>query len=287
VRLEALGDAELRVVVRRALADEQRGLGALHLRLDEDAESRLVALSGGDARIALDALELAAAAARPQDDVRTVTVAEVDGAMQHPSLLYDRAGDQHYWLASALIKSVRGSDPDAAVYWLARMLESGEDPMFVARRLVLSAAEDVGLADPHALPLAVAAQQAVHSIGMPEGFLPLAEATLYLAAAPKSNSALRAYGRAVEDVRATLHQPVPLHLRNPVTGLGRTMGFGDGYRYAHDFQGGIVTQQHLPDALAGRRYYEPTDRGVEARIAERLRMVREELERRRAQGAEG
>lgn len=153
--------------------------------------------------------------------------------------------------------------------------------MFVARRLVLSAAEDVGLADPHALPLAVAAQQAVHSIGMPEGFLPLAEATIYLAAAPKSNSAYRAYGAALEDVRTTLHQPVPLHLRNAVTGLGRAMGFGEGYRYAHDYEGGMVDQQHLPDSLAGRRYYNPTDHGVEARIAERLRMLRKELERRR------
>ena len=277
VRLEALGDDDLRVLVRRALDDSERGLGTLNVALDDDAESRLVSLSGGDARVALDALELAAVAAPVTDGRRTVTVEAVDGAMQHPSLLYDRAGDQHYWLASALIKSVRGSDPDAAVYWLARMLEAGEDPMFVARRLVLSAAEDVGLADPHALPLAVAAQQAVHSIGMPEGFLPLAEATIYLAVAPKSNSAMRAYIGAREDVRATLHQPVPLHLRNAVTGLGRGMGFGDGYRYAHDFEGGIAPQQHLPDSLAGRQYYEPTDRGVEARLAERLRMIRERL----------
>jgi putative ATPase len=286
VRLEALGDDDLRVLVRRALADEERGLGALHVALDGDAESRLISLSGGDARVALDALELAATSVAHGDEAtRLVTVEAVDGAMQHPSLLYDRAGDQHYWLASALIKSVRGSDPDAAVYWLARMLESGEDPVFVARRLVLSAAEDVGLADPHALPLAVAAQQAVHSIGMPEGFLPLAEAAIYLAVAPKSNSAYRAYGRAMEDVRATLHQPVPLHLRNPVTRLGRQMGFGDDYRYAHDYEGGIVEQQHLPDSLAGRRYYQPTDRGVEARMGERLRAIREELERRRGQSS--
>ena len=281
VRLEALSDDDLRMLVRRALADEERGLGGLGVVLAEDAESRLVSLSGGDARVALDALELASGAAAEVDAHRVITVENVDGAMQHPSLLYDRAGDQHYWLVSAMIKSVRGSDPDAAVYWLARMLEAGEDPMFVARRLVLLAAEDVGLADPHALPLAVAAQQAVHSIGMPEGFLPLAEATLYLAAAPKSNSALRAYGRALEDVRATLHQPVPLHLRNAVTRLGREMGFGEGYRYAHDFEGGVVEQHHLPDQLAGRRYYEPSEQGVEARIAERLRALREELSRRR------
>jgi putative ATPase len=284
VRLEALSDDDLRVLVRRALSDTERGLGALHVVLPDDAESRLVALSGGDARVALDALELASRAAAVVDGQRVVDVEAIDGALQHPSLLYDRAGDQHYWLASALIKSVRGSDPDAAVYWLARMLEAGEDPMFVARRLVLSAAEDVGLADPHALPLAVAAQQAVHNIGMPEGFLPLAEATIYLAAAPKSNSAYRAYSAAMQDVRATLHLPVPLHLRNAVTGLGRDMGFGSGYRYAHDFEGGVVEQQHLPEALAGRRYYEPTDIGVEARIAERLRAMREELAKRRRGG---
>jgi len=199
-------------------------------------------------------------------------------------LLYDRAGDQHYWLASALIKSVRGSDPDAAVYWLARMLEAGEDPMFVARRLVILAAEDVGLADAAALPLAVAAQQAVHTIGMPEGFLPLAEAALYLAAAPKSNSAMRAYSAALEDVRATLTQPVPLHLRNASTGLTRAMGFGSGYRYAHDYQDGVVEQQHLPDMLADRRYYQPSEHGAEAAIAERLAAMRAELARRREGG---
>jgi putative ATPase len=287
VRLEALSDDDLRVLVRRALDDSERGLGALHVALDADAESRLVSLSGGDARVALDVLALAASASREVDGRREVDVDAIDGALQHPALLYDRAGDQHYWLASALIKSVRGSDPDAAVYWLARMLEAGEDPMFVARRLVLSAAEDVGLADPHALPLAVAAQQAVHSIGMPEGFLPLAEAAIYLAVAPKSNSGLRAYSRAVEDVRATLSQPVPLHLRNAVTGLGRAMGFGAGYRYAHDHEGGIVEQQYLPDALAGHRYYEPTEHGVEARMAERLRAMREEIEGRRAADGAG
>jgi putative ATPase len=282
VRLEALDDDALRTLVQRALSDNERGIARLHVQLDPDAESRLISLSGGDARVALDALELAAHGAHAgSDGARLVDVAAIDGAMQHPSLLYDRAGDQHYWLISAMIKSVRGSDPDAAIYWVARMLESGEDPMFIARRLVLSAAEDVGLADPHALPLAVAAQQAVHSIGMPEAFLPLAETAIYLAVAPKSNSALRAYGAAIEDVRKTLHLPVPLHLRNPVTGLGRAMGFGDDYRYAHDFEGGIVDQQHLPDALKDRRYYQPTDHGVEARMGERLRAMREELEKRR------
>ncbi len=178
-----------------------------------------------------------------------VDVAAIEGALQNPSLLYDRAGDQHYWLASAFIKSMRDSDPDGSIYWLARMLEAGEDPMFCARRMVILAAEDVGLADPAALGVAVAAQQAAHFVGMPEGYLPLAEAALYLATAPKSNSAMRAYVAAVDDVRETLHQPVPLHLRNASTSLNRGMGFGKGYTYAHDQEGAVVDQQHLPDQL--------------------------------------
>jgi len=284
VRLDALDQDQLRLVIHRALADSERGLGGLSVELNPDAADRLIALSGGDARVALDALELAATATAPQDGRRVVDVAAVEGALQSPSLLYDRAGDQHYWHISAFIKSVRDSDPDAAVYWLARMLEAGEDPLFVARRLVILAAEDVGLADPQALTVAVAAQQAAHFVGMPEGFLPLAEATLYLAAAPKSNSALRAYGAALDDVRATLHLPVPFHLRNPVTGLDRASGFGEGYRYAHQHEGGIVEQQHLPDELAGRRYYQPSRHGAEAAIAERLEAIRAELARRRQTG---
>jgi putative ATPase len=281
VRLEALDDDAVRSLVQRALADTERGLGGRGVELAGDAEDRLVGLSGGDARVALDALELAAASVAEQAGRRLVTVAAVEGALQSPALLYDRAGDQHYWLISAFIKSVRGSDPDAAVYWLARMLEAGEDPVFVARRLVILAAEDVGLADPQALPIAVAAQQAAHSIGMPEGRLPLVEATIYLATAPKSNSAYAAYGRALDDVHQTLSQPVPLHLRNAATGLGRAMGFGQGYRYAHDSPGGVVEQQHLPDALSGRRYYVPTDHGAEAAIAARMEAMAAELARRR------
>jgi putative ATPase len=176
---------------------------------------------------------------------------------------------------------MRDSDPDATVYWLARMLDAGEDPLFVARRMVILAAEDVGLADPQALPLAVAAFNAAHAVGMPEGYLPLAEAALYLAAAPKSNSAMRAYVAASRDVAETLHLPVPLHLRNAVTPLDRRSGFGAGYRYAHDEPGGVVDQQHLPDGLAGRRYYEPGAQGDERRIGERLAALRAEIARRR------
>jgi putative ATPase len=283
IRLEALEADDLRRLIDRALNDAERGLGGQHVSVDDGAIDRLIALCGGDARIALNSLELAVqAAAQDASGTVRVTVADIEGALQSPALLYDRAGDQHYWLSSAFIKSVRGSDPDAAVYWLARMLEAGEDPLFVARRMVISAAEDIGLADPHALGVAVAAQQAAHFIGMPEGFLPLAEAALYLAAAPKSNSVLRAYVAASSDVADTLHQPVPLHLRNAVTGLGRAMGFGAGYRYAHDHEGGVVEQQHLPASLAGRRYYEPSQNGVEREVAERLNSIRQALERRKA-----
>ena len=275
IRLETLEPDDLRRLIDRALTDPDRGLGDQRVTVDDDAMDRLVTLCGGDARIALNSLELAVqAAAADASGARRVTVTDVEGALQHPALLYDRAGDQHFWLISAFIKSLRGSDPDASVYWLARMLEAGEDPLFVARRLVILAAEDVGLADPHALGVAVAAQQAAHFVGMPEGYLPLAEAALYLATAPKSNSVLRAYTAASTDVAETLHQPVPLHLRNAVTGLGRSMGFGSGYRYAHDHEGGIAAQQYLPAALEGHRYYEPSQLGAEREVAERLSAIR-------------
>ena len=278
IRLEALEAGDLRRLLERALVDPERGLGGQHVAVEPEAIDRLVSLSGGDARIALNSLELAVQAAVPDaSGAVRVTVADIEGALQNPALLYDRAGDQHYWLISAFIKSVRGSDPDAAVYWLARMLEAGEDPLFVARRLVILAAEDIGLADPQALGIAVAAQQAAHFIGMPEGYLPLSEATLYLAAAPKSNSVLRAYVAAAADVAETLHQPVPLHLRNAVTGLGRSMGYGSGYRYAHDHEGGVVKQAHLPESLAGHRYYDPSDHGAERAISERLAAIQKGL----------
>jgi putative ATPase len=277
VRLEALDADSLGTLIDRAIADAERGLGGDDVQLAADARDRLITLSGGDARVALDALELAAAATRDAAGRAVVDIAAIEGALQNPALLYDRAGDQHYWLASAFIKSMRDSDPDASVYWLARMLEAGEDPMFCARRMVILAAEDVGLADPHALGVAIAAQQAAHLVGMPEGYLPLAEAALYLATAPKSSSAMRAYVAAVDDVRETLHQPVPLHLRNASTGLTRQMGFGAGYRYAHDDPDAVVDQQHLPDELAGHRYYTPTDHGHEAEIAARLERIRATL----------
>jgi putative ATPase len=247
-RLEALERDDLERVVRRGLAE----LGA---EIEDDAVDALLEAARGDARVALNGLEAAAALAGGP-----VTAGAVQRAMQDRHLLYDRAGDMHYDIISALIKSVRGSDPDAAVYWLARMLEAGEDPNFVARRLVILASEDVGLADPMALPVAVAAQQAAHFIGMPEAMFPLTEAALYLALAPKSNSTGRAYGAARQAIEETGNLAVPLHLRNAVTGLMRSMGYGRGYRYAHDYPDGVVEQQHLPDGLEGRSFYEPGPR---------------------------
>jgi putative ATPase len=248
-RLEALDRDELRKVV-------QRGLAELNARIGDDALDALLESARGDARVALNGLEAAAALAAGEE----ISLSHIERALQERHLLYDRAGDQHYDIVSALIKSVRGSDPDAAVYWMARMLEAGEDPLFVARRLVILAAEDVGLADPQALQVAVAAQQAAHFVGMPEAVLPLTEAALYLALAPKSNSALTSYGAARELIQETGNEPVPLHLRNAATGLMKSMGYGRDYKYAHDFEGGVADQIHMPAKLATRKVYTPTKR---------------------------
>jgi putative ATPase len=257
-RLEALDRDELKQVV-------ERGLAELSARMSEDAMDALLETSRGDARVALNGLEAAAAlaaAGRAQGALEKLEIAldHIERAMQQRHLLYDKSGDQHYDIVSALIKSVRGSDPDAAVYWLARMLEAGEDPLFVARRLVISAAEDVGLADPQALQVAMAAQQAAHFVGMPEAVLPLTEAALYLALAPKSNSALTSYGAARELIQETGNEPVPMHLRNAVTGLMRSMGYGRDYKYAHDFESGVADQVHMPAKLAKRKVYKPNPR---------------------------
>ena len=250
-RLEALERSELKQVVERGLAE----IGA---RIGAEALDGLLENARGDARVALNGLEAASALAGEGE----IDLEHIERALQERHLLYDRAGDQHYDIVSALIKSVRGSDPDAAVYWLARMLEAGEDPLFVARRLVISAAEDVGLADPQALQVAIAAQQAAHFVGMPEAVLPLTEAALYLALAPKSNSALTSYGAARDLIEETGNEAVPLHLRNAPTGLMKKMGYGRGYKYAHDFESGVADQVHLPDKLAGRKIYKPGPRDL-------------------------
>ena len=270
--LKALTDEQVEEIVARAVEDDDRGLGTIKPQVEQKAMKALVALASGDARIALNALELAAMATDPDESgIRRITTATIEDAMQKRSPLYDKAGDQHYDTISAFIKSMRGSDPDAAIYWLARMIEAGEDPLFIARRLVILAAEDVGMADPQALSVAMAAQQAVHLVGMPEGRIPLAEATVYLATAPKSNSAYKAVEEALDDVRRTKNELVPLHLRNAVTGLMREEGYGKGYRHAHDYEGHFAPMRNLPEGLKGRRYYTPGDQGYEREAAERLR----------------
>lgn len=262
LKLEPLGLAEIEELLRRAIADGSRGLGQEPPHIEDGAIEALAAIGAGDARVALNALEVAVhdAAARGSKVDRETIKAVVQRALPH-----DKGGDAHYDTISAFIKSVRGSDPQAAVYWLARMLEAGEDPMFVARRIVILAAEDVGLADPQALPIAVAAQQATHLIGMPECSLVLSEAAIYLARAPKSNSAMKAYSAAASSVRDLGAIPVPLHLRNAATGLMAEHGYGRGYLYAHDFGGAIAPQQHLPDELRGAEFYEPTERDAPSR----------------------
>jgi putative ATPase len=268
--LQPLGEDDVRLIVERAIADP-RGLKGT-VTVAPDALGSLVVVANGDARVALNTLELAsdAAAADPQG-IRHVDLAAVKDALQRRSLVYDRAGDSHYDTISAFIKSLRGSDPDAALYWLVRMIDAGEDPMFIARRLVILAAEDVGLADPQALVIAAAAQQAVHLIGLPEGYFPLAEASVYLALAPKSDSIKRAAGALTVDIEGTRADPVPLHLRNAVTGLMRGLGYGKGYRYAHDKPEHFDPEEtFLPESLRGRRYYEPTDQGAEAALKSRV-----------------
>ena len=273
VVLNPLGDEEIKTVVTRALVDAERGLGREHLLLADDALALLVNLANGDARFALNTLEFAASGVG-YGETPTITADLVREAAQRRAATYDKAGDGHFDAISALHKTLRGSDPDAALYWLARMLERGDDPLYVARRLVRFASEDVGLAAPDALPLAMAAQQAVHFLGMPEGALALAELAVFLALAPKSNAVYRGYGAARDDVAATRNDPVPLHLRNAPTATMREAGFGQGYRYAHDHEGGVVAQQNLPANLAGRRYYSPTDRGFEEELGRRFERIR-------------
>ena len=268
--LEPIKAEDVETIIHRALASEERGLGRLGVGIGPDALDHLINVANGDARAALNALETAAFAADAVGS-KVIDLATISDALQRRSPLYDRAGDAHYDTISAFIKSVRGSSPDGALYWLARMIESGEDPLFIARRLVILAAEDIGLAQPGALAVAMAAQQAVHFLGMPEGRLPLAEATVYLATSPKSNSAYLGIEKALDDVRGQDNPHVPLHLRNAVTGLMGRMGYGKDYRYSHDYEGHFVDQEYLPPSLKGRRYYRPTEEGAERQIADRMR----------------
>jgi putative ATPase len=280
--LRALTTEEVRLVLSRALRAE-RGLGSEAVTVDDEALTAIAQHANGDARVALNLLELSVAAALVVDGTRRVDLSRVEQATQRRTLLYDKGGEEHYNLISALHKSMRNSDPDAAVYWLARMIEAGEDPLYIARRLVRFASEDIGNADPQALTVAVAAKDAVHFIGMPEGNTALAQAALYLATAPKSNAVYQAYNRAAHDAHTATAEPVPLHLRNAPTTLMKQLDYGKGYQYAHDEPHAIADMSCLPAGLEGRRYYEPRERGFEKEIKRRLDAW-EQLKKKRREG---
>jgi putative ATPase len=280
-RLEPLGVGDIVVLLRRALGDEAHGLGEKHIAAEDDALVAIAEMATGDARRALSTLELVVdylesqVGDRPGDAHLTVTLDAVGAAESHRPLLYDKAGEEHYNVVSAFIKSMRGSDPDAAIYWMMRMLEAGDDPLFVARRMLIFASEDVGNADPRALSVATSADAALRRLGMPEGMYPLAQACLYLASAPKSNACNSAWKRAKEVVQARGALPVPMKLRNAVTPLMKEQGYGAGYKYAHDFEDAVVPgETYLPDEISQMVFYEPTERGEEARIRERLAALR-------------
>jgi putative ATPase len=257
-------------IVDRALTEAQRGLGAWQLEISAEARQFLIQHSQGDCRVALNALENAATLARKEKH-KKIQISHLQEALQRKPLQYDKAGDEHYNVISAFIKSLRGSDPDAALYWMMRMIEAGEDPLFIARRMIIFAAEDIGNADPQALQVAVAAKDAFHFVGLPEGRIPLAQAVTYLATAPKSNASYKAMQAAVEDVHEHGALPVPLHLRNAPTPLMERLGYGENYKYAHNYPDHVVEQEHLPKELQARRYYAPSDSGYESRIKERLK----------------
>jgi putative ATPase len=268
--LHPLSEDEIRLILDRALKDPDCGLGRTTLRVTEDALAAITHWANGDARAALNLLELSARLADASAEPGVISLAIVQEAAQRRSLLYDKAGDEHFNIISALHKSLRGSDPDAALYWLARMLASGEDPLYIARRLIRFASEDIGNADPQALALAVAAKEAYHFLGTPEGELALAQCVTYLATAPKSNAVYVAFGQAQADVASAPAEPVPLHIRNAPTPLMKELRYGEGYKYAHDYEDAYVEQAYLPESLRGRVYYRPTDRGLEAEIQRRL-----------------
>ena len=273
--LKPFSDDDLSLILKRAVADDERGLGALSLDVEQEALSAIVWSADGDARTALNTMEAVASMVDTgPDGERKITRSVVEEAFQKKFLLYDKGGEEHYNLISAFHKSLRGSDPDAALYWLGRMLAAGEDPLFIARRMVRFASEDVGNADPRALTLCVSAMQAFQFIGLPEGELALAQAAVYLATASKSNALYSGYGRVKETIGRTGALPVPLHIRNAPTGLMKDLGYGKGYLYAHDFEDAYVPQDYLPDALKGQSYYSPTERGYEKIIRERMEQWR-------------
>jgi len=273
--LDPLATPQIVDLLKRAIADKERGLGNENVEVTDDVLFRIASYANGDARSAYNTLDLAARSAKPSaSGARTITRELLEDVLQRKLLRYDKAGEEHYNLISALHKSVRNSDPDAALYWLARMLESGEDPLYLARRLVRMASEDIGLAEPGALAFTLAAKDAFDFLGVPEGNLALAQAAVYLALAPKSNAVYTAYGEVLDDVHKTEADPVPLHLRNAVTGLMKNVGYGQGYKYAHDHEDKLTDMTCLPDNLTNRTYYKPTDQGFEQRLRARLEEIR-------------
>jgi putative ATPase len=281
--LRGLTADEIEGIVERALGDPVRGLGNERVQVEQAALKAIAAYANGDARTALNLLELSVAGAPVADGARRLDLSRIKQTIQRRTLLYDKAGEEHYNIISALHKSMRNSDPDAAVYWLARMVEAGEDPLYIARRLVRFASEDIGNADPQALTVAVAAKDAVHFIGMPEGNTALAQAAIYLATAPKSNAVYEAYSRAARDAQHEVAEPVPLHLRNAPTRLMKELDYGRDYRYAHDEADAVADMSCLPPALEGRKYYEPKERGFEKEIKRRLDGW-EDIKKRRREG---
>ena len=281
--LQALSTEQIETLLRRALADPVRGLGNEKIVIDDEAIQHIALFSGGDGRAAYNTLEAAVRAAQPDaSGTRSITKELLSELLQRKFLLYDKSGEEHYNLISALHKSVRNSDPDATLYWLVRMLESGEDPMYIARRMVRMASEDIGLAEPGALAVTIAAMQAADFVGPPEGNLALAQAAVYLSLAPKSNALYTGYGSVTKDLQATRAEPVPLHLRNAPTGLMKNIGYGKGYEYAHDVEDKVADMTCLPESLAGKTYYRPTDQGFEARLRQRMEEIRRIKDQRKA-----
>ncbi|HUO34240.1 MAG TPA: replication-associated recombination protein A [Candidatus Acidoferrum sp.] len=273
--LNALAEEQVIELLRRALVDDVRGLGKEQVEASEEILKRIAIVANGDVRAAYNTLEALVLGTTPDEQgSRVLTRTRLEDVLQKRVLPYDNAGEEHYNLISALHKSVRNSDADAALYWLARMLESGEDPLYLARRMVRMASEDIGLAEPGALAVAIAAKNAFEFIGPPEGYLALAQAAVYLSLAPKSNSLYTAYGAVHEDLQKTIAQPVPLHLRNAATGFMANIGYGKGYQYAHDTEEKVTDMTCLPESLLGRTYYKPTDQGFEARIRQRMEEIR-------------
>jgi putative ATPase len=273
--LEALTTPQIAELLHRALTDKEHGLGELKIAASEQVLFRIASFANGDARAAYNTLELCVRSAKPGlDGALQITSELLEDVLQRKLLRYDKSGEEHYNLISALHKSVRNSDPDAALYWLARMLESGEDPLYLARRMVRMASEDIGLAEPGALAITLAARDAFDFLGAPEGHLALAQAAVYLSLAPKSNALYTAYGDVHEDVQKTEADPVPFHLRNAPTGLMKNLGYGKDYQYAHNYEEKVTDMQCLPDNLAGRTWYKPTDQGFEQRLRQRLDEIR-------------